>query len=228
MMPVVSPKVSSFLPISHEFGHTSRRYQLPWPTAHPDDLFRRGHIGNNEDEWMVGKSNRQEILVYIAGWSFLEGSSNASAGYGVFLCPEIVVSARLEGTVMETRIRAELRAAIVAVKLREWWREGVNRIVLACDSDYVVRGISDNIPLWRQCDWRYYDGTDVPNMDLWFHLIANLQEEEKKGVKIEFWWIPRFQNPATRKAREGALLKHRGPEPYSTELANGLEIVFPE
>jgi ribonuclease HI len=138
----MAEKTSPFLPISQKVADDTRRYLLPWDNAGPNDLFEHVVVGESPyQSRLVRKNDPREILIYFAGCSFYEGTPNVSAGYGIYLSREITLSARLEGQGPETQERAELRAAIVTVGLREWWRDGVNRVLLACDSDYVVWGI---------------------------------------------------------------------------------------
>lgn len=117
--------------------------------------------------------------------------------------PRRHISSRLEGTEPETSNRAELRAAIVALGLRVWNGEGFDKVVLACDSEYVVKGISEWVPKWKTNGWRTSQGTPVENRDLWEALLAALSEQDDRGVLVRFWLIPREQNEADAYAKAG-------------------------
>lgn len=130
----------------------------------------------------------------------------ATAGYGIKWSPQHTVSQRLEGDGPETSNRAELRAAIAALTLREWDGEGFDTVVLACDSEYVVLGLSERIQKWIERGWRTASGSPVMNRDLWEMLLAELERKNMAGIMVKFWWIPRGSNEeADRLAKAGAL-----------------------
>ncbi|HEY4367225.1 MAG TPA: ribonuclease HI [Steroidobacteraceae bacterium] len=79
-----------------------------------------------------------------------------------------------------TNNRMELTAAIHALAV-------LNRscdVVLFTDSQYVRRGITEWLPLWKQRDWRTTDRKPVKNLDLWQAL-----EHEISHHKIEWHWV---------------------------------------
>ena len=127
----------------------------------------------------------------------------AQAGYGVKWGPRGNLSHRLEGNGPETSNRAELRAAIVALGLRVWNGEGFDKVVLACDSEYVVKGISEWVPKWKKNGWRTSKRTAVGNRDLWETLLAALSKQDDRGVMVRFWLIPREENQADAYAKAG-------------------------
>ena len=67
----------------------------------------------------------------------------------------------------QTSNRAEFRAVLASLTLRYWAGEGFSRIVLASDSEYVVKGISQWIFKWRKNGWKMTTGSPVANQDLW-------------------------------------------------------------
>jgi len=94
-----------------------------------------------------------------------------------------------------------------------WIGEGFKKIVIACDSNYVVKGISAWILKWRRNGWKTNTGAAVANQDLWKKLEAKLRDMERDGMLIQFWWIPRGWNEADSYAKAGAV----GPQ-YSKLL----------
>lgn len=48
-------------------------------------------------------------------------------------------------------------------------------VVLASDSQYVVKGIAEWLPGWKRKGWRKADGQPVMNAELWQRLDAQLQ-----------------------------------------------------
>ncbi|KAI0412934.1 ribonuclease H-like protein [Xylaria grammica] len=108
-----------------------------------------------------------------------------------------------------TSQRAELSAAIVAIKISEkyvynggqWDCEdcptpcAVAHLVIKSDSAYLVNGMTAHVEKWRQNGWRTAKGTEVKNRDLWTKLdnrVCSLYDDT--GVAIDFWLVPRDQN----------------------------------
>ena len=155
-------------------------------------------------------SNNAEMLMFVDGSALNNGSPDARAGYGVVFAPLewfSPISRRLEQDGNpQTSNRAELRAVLASLTLRFWAGEGFSRIVLACDSEYVVKGISDWILKWRKNGWKTTTGSPVANQDLWKKLEDKLREMEKQGMLVKFWKIPREWNEADKYAKAGAVI----------------------
>ena len=158
----------------------------------------------------VRSTNPTEMLMFVDGSALNNGSQNARAGYGVVFAPLewfAPISNRLEQDGHpQTSNRAELRAVLASLTLRHWAGEGFSRIVLACDSEYVVKGISEWIIKWRTNGWMTTAGKPVANQDLWKKLEAKLREMEKSGMLVLFWKIPREWNEADKYAKAGAVI----------------------
>ncbi|KAJ5959149.1 uncharacterized protein N7479_006299 [Penicillium vulpinum] len=73
----------------------------------------------------------------------------------------------------QTSNRAELRAVIAATRFRHWTGEGCRCLVIATDSEYVV---------------------EVKNKDLWQCLLGEVERWDERGMRIQFWRIPREWN----------------------------------
>jgi len=84
------------------------------------------------------------------------------------------------GDIDTTNNRMELMAAIKAL-------DELNKdsdIILFTDSQYIRKGITKWVNIWKVKNWKTIEGTDVKNMDLWKELIA------KAGLhKINWKWI---------------------------------------
>ena len=192
--------------IPHQRAATLRRYHPPVSGATPSDLFHHAINGGSVPApRIIRKTNKREMLMFIDGSCLGNGTPNARAGYGVKWSQDSHLAHRLEGTEPETSNRAELRAAIVALGLRAWNGEGFDRVILACDSEYVVLGICDRVQRWKQRAWTTAAGIPVANKDLWESLLAKLEELDDRGIQVQFWRIPRELNEADSLAKEGAL-----------------------
>lgn len=158
--------------------------------------------------------------MFIDGACSNNGTPQARAGYGVKWGPNNYSSHRLEGTGPETSNRAELRAAIVALGLRVWNGEGFDKVVLACDSEYVVKGISEWMPKWKGNGWQTSQRTPVENRDLWEALLAALSEQDDQGVLVQFWLISRKDNEADAYAKAGTFEERQETVPNVLAIEN--------
>jgi ribonuclease HI len=111
-----------------------------------------------------------------------------------------VVSGRLENEgpfgneSVATSNRAELRAAIAALRLQDWRNKGFDSLVLATDSSYVVDGATGWVKGWTRNGWKTRNGGDVKNRDLWDLLLGEVERWEHLGLRVELWNIPRELN----------------------------------
>ncbi len=191
-------------PIPHDNADGLRRFHPSPPTAKPKDLY---HDSMNSCTLpglrLIRNNNPHQMLIFIDGACSNNGTPQARAGYGIKLSARNHISRRLEGHGPETSNRAELYAAIVALRLRVWNGEGFDRVVLACDSEYVVKGISKWVPRWKRNGWRTVQRTPVENRDLWEMLLTELRNQDDQGVMVKFWLIPRENNEADPYAKAG-------------------------
>ena len=191
-------------PIPHDQADDLRRFHPLSRTAKPNDLY---HDALNRCTIpalrYVRKGNLNEMLIYIGGACSKDGTPDARAGYGIKYGPEHQLSDRLEGNGPETSNRAELRAAIVALGLRVWSGEGFDKVVLACDSEYLVKRVSEFVHDWKSNGWHKTDQMPMQNWDLWDKLLAALEEQDDQGVLVQFWLITREDNEAEPYAEAG-------------------------
>jgi len=101
-----------------------------------------------------------------------------------------------------TNQRAELLAAMEGLKMlaehaekKKAGKRGQNEWVIATDSEYVVKGMSEWVASWKERGWRKADGKPPTNLDLFQRFDAALFEQERRhGVKMGFWHVPRECN----------------------------------
>lgn len=80
-----------------------------------------------------------------------------------------------------TNNRMELTAAIRAV---EAVPDGIRATVL-CDSQYVVKGITEWLPSWVRRGWRTAGKQPVKNADLW----RRLADARARRPTVQFEWV---------------------------------------
>ncbi|KAF8801215.1 ribonuclease H-like protein [Phlegmacium glaucopus] len=213
--PSSSPTISKgylgwqdLLPIAPDVADDNRIFIPPNPTSRPSDLYTvKLNLCKNPDYRFVRCTNPSEMLMFVDGSALDNGLSTARAGYGVVFAPQgySPISRPLEQDGNpQTSNRAELRAVLASLTFKFWAQEGFSRIVLACDSKYVVQGISVWILNWRCNGWETVTGNPVANQDLWKKLEAKLRKLEGRGVLVQFWKIPREWNEADEYAKDGA------------------------
>ncbi|KIY64026.1 ribonuclease H-like protein [Cylindrobasidium torrendii FP15055 ss-10] len=66
--------------------------------------------------------------------------------------------------------------------------------VVATDSEYVVKGVTQWYPKWQRNGWRTAGGTRPTNLDLFRELVEYVEDLEKNGITVKFWYIPRRYN----------------------------------
>lgn len=167
---------------------------------------------------IVSRTNPREFLIYTDGSCLDNGRPSPRAGCAFIFHPGITdqpragsCSFKLENRGPsgelhpQTSNRAELRAVIAALQFRFWKGEGFESMVIATDSEYVVKGATTWVNSWQRNEWRTRSGQDVKNKDLWEMLLDDIDTWRRRGLKVRFWHIPRNLNhEADAKAREAA------------------------
>ncbi len=106
-----------------------------------------------------------------------------------------------------TSNRAELRAAHAALSLHDWHAEGFGKIVVACDSKYVVRGATEYVASWEQNTGGEIRTTEkLPIRIYGSCLIQAIRNLEAAGTIVQFYHINRnFNGWADSLAKQGAV-----------------------
>ena len=197
--PITNEDWSDFRPVP---VLENAQFEVP-PGTRPTDLFAvQSNRCTLPGYRFVRKNNKRQMLMFVDGACL---SHDSRAGWAVCLGPQVVVKGRLEPPGAQTNSRAELRGAIVALGLRVWKKEGFGSIVIATDSEYVVRGYCEWLSVWRGRNWRTTRGTDVLNRDLWKVLDDQIHSLAREGVQVWFWRIPREWNEADKYARQAVV-----------------------
>ncbi|KAH8594172.1 ribonuclease H-like domain-containing protein [Bisporella sp. PMI_857] len=205
---LVVPAIDAFTPASS--------------TITPSDLFPCVHLLNRQFPRFVHHGNPSCFLIYTDGACRNNGNLSPTAGWGfVFRPPEPsspeigCVWGRLEDhgpsgePHPQTSNRAELRAVIAALEFRSWGGEGWTRLVIATDSEYVVKGATEWVRRWGQNGWITSQKTAVKNQDLWKELLSKVGQSREDGLEICFWRIPRATNKAADKAAKAGAEKEQ-------------------
>ncbi|KJZ71488.1 hypothetical protein HIM_09127 [Hirsutella minnesotensis 3608] len=190
----------------------------PSATSIPQDLFvagvgRRATITSRR---FIRRNEPKQLLIYADGACLNNGQANPKAGWAFVFKPDDdpsrgIVSARLENEgpfgdeAPQTSNRAELRAIIGALRFRAWDGEGFTKLVFATDSEYVAEGATSWARGWVRNGWKTRAGGEVRNKDLWEALLGEFERWDDRGLKIQFWRIPRALNgTADRAAKQAA------------------------
>ncbi|KAK6521140.1 hypothetical protein TWF506_001371 [Arthrobotrys conoides] len=210
--PTYIPKIEEFTPIPADIS--------------PQEMFKAESVytwkGIPRNRFRSLKDNHH-ILIYTDGACSNNGKENAAAGCAFYYRPPGlklsgeqttgVVSFRLEDTgpngipSLQTSVRAELRAVIAALQYRPWydpWCEMCSRVVIATDSEYVVKGVTSWVRTWIQNGWRISKGKLASNRDLWEELLEVLRTLELNDLEVQFWRIPREWNRVADKGAKAA------------------------
>ncbi|RSL84627.1 hypothetical protein CEP52_016391 [Fusarium oligoseptatum] len=197
-----------------------KRFKPPKPTSKPAKLFQS--VLTTDDEHttrFVHYRNGGKVLVYAHGTCLVNDQMESSAGWAVvFAGPETVevgvrsvASGRLENKGpfgdddVATSNRAELRAAVAALRVCDWKEEDFDMVVIATDSSYVVEGATSWVKNWVRNGWKTRIRKDVRNKDLWELLLGDVERWKQQKVTVYFWEISREDNAdADAAAKEAA------------------------
>ncbi|KAH8662543.1 hypothetical protein BX600DRAFT_466543, partial [Xylariales sp. PMI_506] len=203
----------------------------------PTELFPARSVGTQSHSRYVHMHNQQHVLVYTDGACSNNGQpgKNPQGGWAVVYGPPLgdgrgttsqSVSGRLEiagptgAKYIATSNRAELRAAIAALRLTNWRAEGFTSIIIATDSSYVMDGATDWARSWVRKGWCKNSGEPVKNRDLWELLLGEVERLDEKGLRVEIWKIRRELNVAAdAAAKKASNLATAEPEFKDTAMA---------
>jgi Ribonuclease HI len=188
-------------------SHAQKHHVTPQSLYPP-----RGPFSNapGRGQRFVHLDDPKQFLIYTDGSCLNNGQANPRAGCSFVY--KLVDAARMilgdtghvrfrlenQGPTGEchpqTSNRAELRAVIAALRFRCWHGEGFKHLVIATDSEYVVKGATSWVRGWRKRGWVTSIGKPVKNRDLWECLLGQIEESDKDGLQVSFWRIPRALN----------------------------------
>ncbi|KAG6873600.1 hypothetical protein C0995_013973 [Termitomyces sp. Mi166 len=161
-------------------------------------------------------------LAFTDGACLNNGSINAKAGLDIAIGKSgrgidqwaIPVTENMDVNQPRTSQRAELLAAIEGIKKLDaederprcrLSREDTPEWVIATDSEYVVKGMTEWYPAWRARRWRTSSGRVPLNLDLFRALDTLISSVEDRGINVGFWHIQRqFNTLADSLAKEAA------------------------
>ncbi|KPM38221.1 hypothetical protein AK830_g8346 [Neonectria ditissima] len=195
-------------------------FKPPLATSLPSELFPATRTGGSHIARFICRNEPTKMLVYIDGACKNNGQPGAQAGWAVVwgnsdeesdaAVSQGVVCERLENQgpfgddSVATSNRAELRAAIAALRFCDWRDDGYSGIVLASDSSYVVDGATGWTKGWVRNGWKTRIGAPVQNQDLWHLLLGEVERWKHRGLRVEVWKIPRELNSAADAAAKHA------------------------
>ncbi|TFY54346.1 hypothetical protein EVG20_g9741 [Dentipellis fragilis] len=205
---------TSTIPSRPPVATPTRRFAPPNTTDTPPALFVPQSAFTHGPRY-VRRTNYQDVLVYASG-ACLDGEDVRAGCAFVFhpSRPQANVRFPLEragpdGVIRaQTRVRAEIRAAIAALHYRAWDGEGFARVIIATDSEGLVLGITERLEKWEQSEWEGDGGEPVVDRDLWEILRDEVKGWEAKGVQPMFWLLPKeMNNVADAYSRQAAALE---------------------
>jgi len=154
-------------------------------------------------------------LVFTDGSCLDNGKSGARSGVGIAIGRQgdrtdqwsIPVDDDLDPNGRRSSQRAELLGALEGLRLiseedgcelgKIEERHGLNPTcwVIVTDSEYVVKGMTEWLPIWKNNGWRNAKGSRPSNLDLFMQLDALIEEKEHAfGVNVGFWHVERQYN----------------------------------
>ncbi|CAZ80454.1 unnamed protein product [Tuber melanosporum] len=189
-----------------DLKHHPRRFVPPSPQSTPLSEFSfASNSAPVPSQRLIRNGDPKQVLLFIDGSCISSGKLDSRPGYGVYFRREDNVYGRLEeydGDDSASGV-AEIWAAVIALQLRPWREEGFDKVVLACDAEYVVMGVCELAEKWAAKGWKA-GGKPISGKDAWEKLLFELAVQEARGVRVQFWLIPRKLNLADPVARKGA------------------------
>ncbi|KAI1472708.1 ribonuclease H-like domain-containing protein [Daldinia caldariorum] len=194
------------------------KFVPPTASITPTELFPAQRTSSGYTRY-IRRGDRKSILTFTDGACLNNGQPDPRAGWAVVLGPghagdPAIVSRRVEtrgpfgDEGIQSSNRAELRAVIATLRIRNWVREGYTTIVIATDSEYVVEGSTTWARTWTGNSWRTRAGGNVKNQDLWEMLLGEFERWKEEGLSVKFWRISRDWNTtADAAAKQAASMK---------------------
>ena len=70
----------------------------------------------------------------------------------------------------------------------------LSQVVIKCDSQYLVKGMTEWIYNWRRNNFRSSRDKPIVNSDLFKRLDDKIDDLNQRGVQVQFWHVPRERN----------------------------------
>ncbi|RCI16870.1 hypothetical protein L249_2049, partial [Ophiocordyceps polyrhachis-furcata BCC 54312] len=135
-----------------------------------------------------------------AGWAF-----TFNYGMGGTVARRLETKGPFNDASSQITNRAQLRAAIAALRFRPWHLEGFTSLVIVTTSLYFYRGATERLPEWVEAGWRRRsDGSKVAHEDLWSVLLGEVERYNHRGLSVHFWRPPFFHSRITVAAAASA------------------------
>jgi len=148
---------------------------------HPKRMLIEPNQAERIAKWLSGS----QMDVYTDGACINNGMPGATGGMGVWSDDlKIQISAPwLEEDVLPTNQRCEMMAVAIALAVTA---NVEHEIRILSDSEYVVKGLNEWVPRWKNRGWTTSKGHDVKNRWLWetlddMRLARNVTFEHVRG-----------------------------------------------
>jgi ribonuclease HI len=169
-------------------------YGWDWD-AQPSDIVRENRPGTLINLFNANRNVvSNHVVVFVDGACRNNGTSYAQAGLGVYFGSNSRFNCSGSLQPGSTSQQAELWAAIAAISQCHAVNDrypSITHFVIASDSQYLVRGITDWIYKWINNGWTNAAGDNLANSDLWSKLHSKVSES---WLDIMFWKVDRDEN----------------------------------
>ena len=150
-------------------------------------------------------------MIFVDGACSRNGSPYAKGGVGIYFGPWSSFNRSCYFAGNQTNQREEIIAASYTLRffldyaLPSMVRRP-SRVIIASDSKYVIHSMTDWVTKWKYNGWVNSKNQTVTNMDDLKRLDQRIEEAASKGIRVQFWSIPREDNEdADRLARKVTL-----------------------
>lgn len=137
------------------------------------------------------RGNNRSDPTSRASWGVYFGRSSPHNRFGC-----------LHSQLIQTNIRAEIEAVIQAVEMvaaLDLTGQRTTRVVIKTDSDYLHKSMTDWIWDWMKTGGVGSRGEEVAHWPYLRALHHRLYEVERaKGIRIQFWWVPKEYSTAAK------------------------------
>lgn len=143
-------------------------------------------IDNTDNDYIVSKSNRKLDKVVEL---FSDGSYNEIKEKGAFAI--VIKENRKEGQVYTKKVakKGNNLIELAAVNFGLSKLQDYDKVRIITDSQYVIKGASEWLPLWKLNDYMTANGTKAKNIEEW-----QLFDTLIKNKYIEFEWVKAHSN----------------------------------